>query len=108
MIPACQLDAILVPSGGKPDGIFFLEMAMHSPSIELQMEELELTAESSLQGKTLIDSRLRPECNLIIIGIKKENGEMVYNPKPDEILHKGDTLIVVGRSEDLEEVKKLL
>lgn len=111
-------DRVLTPYllGGKrmaqmvlrPTVTNFLEMAMHGPSIELQMEELELTAGSSLQEKTLIDSRLRPEFNLIIIGIKKENGEMIYNPKPDEVLHKGDTLIVVGRREDLEEVKKLL
>ncbi len=72
------------------------------------MEELELSAQSSLPGKNLIESELRPKFNLIIIAIKKQNGHMVYNPTADVILEAGDTLIVVGQKTDLEKVKFML
>ncbi|MCF8106921.1 MAG: TrkA family potassium uptake protein [Desulfohalobiaceae bacterium] len=92
----------------RPSVINFLEMAMHGENISLQMEELELTARSSLPGKNLIDSKLRSRFNLIIIAIKNQNGEMSYNPKAEVELQVGDTLIVVGTKPDLKEVKKIL
>ena len=92
----------------RPTVTNFLEMAMHGDNLELQMEELELSAQSSLPGKNLIESELRPKFNLIIIAIKKQNGDMVYNPTADVILEAGDTLIVVGQKTDLEQVKIML
>ena len=92
----------------RPTVTNFLEMAMHGANLELQMEELELSAQSSLPGKNLIESELRPKFNLIIIAIKKQNGDMVYNPTADVILEAGDTLIVVGQKTDLEKVKIML
>ena len=92
----------------RPTVTNFLEMAMHGDNLELQMEELELSAQSSLPGKNLIESELRPKFNLIIIAIKKQNGDMVYNPTAEVILEAGDTLIVVGQKTDLEKVKIML
>ncbi|MCF8107854.1 MAG: potassium channel protein [Desulfohalobiaceae bacterium] len=92
----------------RPSVINFLEMAMHGENLALQMEELALTPQSSLPGKNLIESELRPKYNLIIIAIKKQDGGMIYNPKAEVELDVGDTLIVVGTKHDLEEVKKLL
>ncbi len=92
----------------RPSVINFLEMAMHGENLSLQMEELELTPQSSLPGKNLIESELRPRFNLIIIAIKNQNGAMNYNPKAEVELQVGDTLIVVGTKADLEAVKKLL
>jgi voltage-gated potassium channel len=59
-------------------------------------------------GKNLVESKLRAEHNLIIIAIKKQSGEMIYNPTAQTELAAGDTMIVVGRKSDLEEAKKLL
>jgi voltage-gated potassium channel len=92
----------------RPTVTNFLEMAMHGENFELQMEELELSAGSGLQGKNLIESKLRAEHNLIIIAIKKQSGEMIYNPTAQTELAAGDTLIVVGRKSDLETAKNLL
>jgi len=92
----------------RPTVTNFLEMAMHGENLELQMEEFELSAESALQGKNLVESKLRPVYNLIIIAIKKHSGEMIYNPRAETQLTVGDTLIVVGKKSDLEKSKKLL
>jgi voltage-gated potassium channel len=92
----------------RPTVTNFLEMAMHGESFELQMEEIELSAGSSLDGKSLVESNLRAEHNLIIIAIKKQSGKMIYNPTAQTELTAGDTLIIVGKKSDLEKAKNLL
>ncbi|QGY41355.1 potassium channel protein [Pseudodesulfovibrio cashew] len=91
----------------RPTVTNFIELAVRG-GIDLQMEELAVTAESELCGLDLIDSKIRPRFNLIIIAIKQANGEMVFNPGPKEVIHAGDTLLAVGKKTNLSEIKAIL
>ena len=42
-----------------------------------------------------------------IVAIKKASGQMVYNPPGDTILQAGDTLIVLGHREQLDQLDVL-
>ena len=45
----------------------------------------------------------------VVLGlIIKRNGEMVFNPRPDEVLRSGDTLITIGHQRDLEALQGAL
>ena len=92
----------------RPTVINFLDMAIHGDDLNLQMEEVFIPESSSIVGKNLIESELRPRFNLIIIAIKKQDGTMIYNPQAGEILEGRDTLIVVGRKVDLKKFKEIL
>jgi voltage-gated potassium channel len=76
--------------------------------IDLQMEELAVSPGSELVDKDLIESKIRPNFNLIIIAIKKESGEMVFNPGPKEIIRANDTLLAVGKKTNLAELREIL
>ena len=91
----------------KPTVTNFLDLAVRS-GVDLQMEELTIGEDSELVGKDLIASDIRPRFNLIIIAIKKPDGEMVFNPGPKEVLHKEDTLLIVGRKTDMDAFKDIL
>ena len=91
----------------RPTVTNFLELAVRG-GIDLQMEELEVTSESELCGLDLIESKIRPRFNLIIIAIKTGTGEMVFNPGPKEVIHAYDTLLAVGKKSNLSELKKIL
>jgi voltage-gated potassium channel len=88
----------------RPTVTNFLEIAMQD-DIDLQMEELQVPADSSLHGKNLIESAIRPRYNLIIIAIKKSNGEMIFNPGPEEVIQMEDTLLMVGRRTNLQQMR---
>ena len=81
----------------RPTVTNFMELAVRG-GIDLQMEELE----------DLIDSKIRPNYDLIIIAIKKESGDMIFNPGPKEVIHSLDTLLAVGKKANLTEIKKIL
>ncbi|MDQ7031656.1 MAG: potassium channel protein [Desulfonauticus sp.] len=111
-------DRVLTPYviGGKrmaqvvlrPNVTDFLELALLEKNLELQMEELAVSENSILVGKDLIHSGIRPDYNLIIIAIKKVNGEMIFNPGPKTVISAGDTLIVVGNRENLKRIEEIL
>ncbi len=91
----------------RPTVTNFLDIAMRG-KIDLQMEELFVTDSSELVGLDLIESKIRPRFNLIIIAIRKGNGEMVFNPGPKEVIEAGDTLLTVGKISDLSAISKIL
>ncbi len=92
----------------RPTVTNFLELALHGTDIELQMEELLVPKNSLLVGQDLIQSNIRPDYNLIIIAIKKPDGEMTFNPGPREVIHEADTLLLVGDRSDFRRFKTSL
>ncbi len=91
----------------RPTVTNFIELAMRG-GIDLQMEELLVTAGSELVDKDLVESQIRPRFNLIIIAIKKESGDMVFNPGPKQVIKANDTLLAVGGQKNLHEIKAIL
>lgn len=91
----------------RPTVISFLELAVRG-GIDLQMEELRVGDDSELVGKDLIESKIRPRFNLIIMAIKKADGEMVFNPAPQAVIEAGDTLLAIGKQESLEDMRRIL
>jgi voltage-gated potassium channel len=72
------------------------------------MEEAKIGDNSSLIGKTLIESQLRKDYGVIIVAIKKQSGDMVFNPMPSEKLDGGDVIVVLGKKEDLKRMNAVL
>ena len=111
-------DQVLVPHlyGGvrmaqsvlRPTVTSFLELAGRGNEIDLQMEELTVTAGSEIVDQNLIEARIRPRFNLIVIAVKKASGEMIFNPQPQSVLEAGDTMILVGRQDGLDGLKEIL
>ena len=85
----------------RPTVTDFLELATSGEGMELSMEELQLIGEADIIGKDLIHSGIRKDYNLIIVAIKRKDGQMIYNPSPTEILESGDILITIGPQENL-------
>jgi voltage-gated potassium channel len=80
----------------RPNVVDFIEIATGSDHLDLQMEEIAIPAHSVFAGETLISSGFRKETGVIIIGIKKSHGKMVFNPHSQAKIEAGDTLIVLG------------
>lgn len=92
----------------RPTVINFLELAMRGEHLDLQMEELLVKPGSELVDKDLLSSKIRPRFELIIIAIKKEDGQMIFNPQPQTVINANDTLIAVGTRENLTKFEKIL
>jgi len=92
----------------KPAVSDFLDLTVHGGGIELKMEELQVKNESGLAGVNLVESGIRQDLNIIVIAIRKGDGEMTFNPSSLTKIEVGDTLIALGHKDDLMALKRLL
>ncbi len=86
----------------RPTVVDFIDIAMMESHLGLQMEECLVKPDSRLVGKNLIESNLRKDFGVIIVLIKKNSGEMIFNPRPSEILAANDVIVVLGKQDDME------
>lgn len=73
----------------------------------LSLEEIELQPESSLVGVTLRDAPIRREMDIIIVGVRRADRDLVFNPPPDLAPQAGDVLLALGRNENLRKLEQL-
>lgn len=81
----------------RPSVVDFIDIATGTENLELQLEEILVTPNSSLAGKTLHNSGICKDLGLIIVGIKKHE-QMIFNPSPTVEIEAGDILISLGES----------
>lgn len=92
----------------RPTVSDFLESAVHDQSFELAIEEISVGEDSRLVNQSLVDSGIRQEMDVIIIGIKQKAGTMIFNPSSQTKIQSDDILIAMGRNKDLETLRRVL
>lgn len=85
----------------RPTVTDFLALALSAEGLELSMEEILVSDGAELIGKKLMHTGIRSDYDLIVIGIKRRDGSMIYNPSPHELLEGGDILITIGPQDNL-------
>ncbi len=80
----------------KPAVVDFIEFATKSGNIDLQMEEIKIQEASQLAGLTLDECGIGRELGIIVVAIKKADGDLKFNPTFRSTIHAGDTLIALG------------
>lgn len=92
----------------RPNVVDFIEIATGREHLELQMEEILIPAHSRFVGENLVSSGFRKETGVIIVGIKKAHGKMVFNPDSHARIEELDTLIVLGDPAAIDKMEKIV
>ena len=92
----------------RPTVADFVELTFHGSDMALQMDELKVEPTAELAGLALKDSGIRQKLDIIILSIKKADGQMLFNPNADALIEVGDTLIVLGRRDATDKLAKML
>jgi voltage-gated potassium channel len=87
-----------------PEVMDLMDIALLDENRAISMEGCLVSEGSELAGKTLREAPIRQKLGLIIIGIKKADGHMLFNPAPEDRIEPGDYLIAMG---DLDGLSKL-
>jgi voltage-gated potassium channel len=75
--------------------------------LDLGFEQLEVEPVSSFVGRRLSDTNIRSQLNIVIVSIRRVNGEIVFNPNAEAVIQAGDMLIAIGSAEALAKLTAL-
>ena len=74
----------------------FLEVADHKGN-NFELADIEISADSPYVGQTLAQTKLR-ESGVIVVGIRRANGERLLPPAATDVIRAGDCLFAFGSS----------
>jgi voltage-gated potassium channel len=75
--------------------------------LELGFEQLEVTPFSSLVNRKLSETVIRSELNIVVVSIRRSDGEIIFNPSGEAKIQAGDMLIAIGNAESLARLNEL-
>ncbi len=90
----------------RPHVVDFFDTAMNRQR-PLEIEEILVETGASIVGKTLEASRLRQALGIIVLAIKGEGSDMLFNPPPDALIRAGDHLIAMGDLHGLRQLERM-
>jgi voltage-gated potassium channel len=89
----------------RPAVVDFVQLATSSDNMDLNLEQVHIEQGSSLEGRSLVDAGLRQRFGVVVVGIRRADGRMDFNPEPETAMRAGDDLVVLGRAGSLKELE---
>jgi len=75
--------------------------------LELGFEQQEVEAGSRLVGRKLRETVIRSELNIVVVSIRRNDGELIFNPSGETQIESGDLLVAIGGAESLRKLNTL-
>jgi voltage-gated potassium channel len=71
-------------------------------SIDFGIDEINLSKLDQFDGMMIKDCRMREDYELLIVGLINANGDVIVNPGSEQLLNRDQTIMVIGKKENLE------
>jgi voltage-gated potassium channel len=85
----------------RPHVVQFLDFTTKDIAMDISIEQVRVSAGSEVAAKTIREMQLRRNLGVIVMAIRRHDGNMLFNPPADTSVEAGDYLIVMGKQEDL-------
>lgn len=94
----------------RPSAVSFLDIATSSSHLALRMEQMAIGERSAVAGSTLQEARIPQRTGLIVIAMRKKDGlqDFVFNPVAETRLDPGDEVIVLGKEEQIAQLRSVI
>ena len=89
----------------RPSTAELMHVVAGNEDLDVELDEVDVTAESVLAGQTIADSQIGQQFRLLVVGVKQQEGPIQFNPQASYVLRPDDVLIVLGRTEDIEQFR---
>ena len=91
----------------RPSTAHLIELMGERSFQDYEMDELEITEDSPIVGKSVRDSQVHYVHKLLVVAVKQGDDSMVFNPGGDYQFQAHDTAIVMGKQGDIDSFCKL-
>ncbi len=94
----------------RPHVFEFLDFTTSKSHIGLNVaiEQVRVSEASAFVSRTLQELKVRRDLGVIVLAIRKTDGQMQFNPPAEAVVNGGDHLIVMGDLDNLRRLEELL
>jgi voltage-gated potassium channel len=92
----------------RPHVVRFLDEMLRDKEARLRIEEANVGAGAPLVGKTLREANLREAAGVLILAVRSQDGGVSYVPPSELRLAAGQTLIAIGRPDEIARLRDLV
>ena len=92
----------------RPHVVQFLDFTTKDIGEDISIEQVRVSEKSKLVSRSIREMELGRTLSVIVLAIRKGDGQMLFNPPADTAVAGGDYLIVMGRQENLRTLETLL
>ncbi len=92
----------------RPHVVQFLDFTTKDIGPDIAIEQVRVGPSSEMASKTIGQMQLGRDVGIIVMAIRKSDGQMFFNPSADTKVLAGDFLIVMGRQGNLSKLENLL
>jgi voltage-gated potassium channel len=93
----------------EPDVVEFLELIMLREGVDVEIAEIACSELMNVSQKaTIAEMDIRNKTGVSMIGLKRDDGEYIFNPSADMHLYATDKMFVLGKPEQLEKLRQIL
>ena len=91
----------------KPQAAAFLELVSGHAGPDLRFEEIEVSGDCPVCGRTIRELRIRSTTGAVVIALRRTDGSFDVTPSPDVAINAGDVLIAIGTEPELKALEDL-
>jgi voltage-gated potassium channel len=92
----------------KPHVFQFIDFTTKNMGLDVGIEQFSVSASSEFASKSLAESKIRSDLGVIVLAIRKSDGQMQFNPPAEAEIQAGDYLIVMGETANLTKLEQVL
>jgi voltage-gated potassium channel len=92
----------------RPHVAQFLDFTTRTIGLDVRIEQVCVAPETVFVSKTLRELQIRRDLGIIVLAIRKSDGEMIFNPPADVEICTGDFLIVMGEQQNLQNFEGII
>jgi voltage-gated potassium channel len=89
----------------KPAIADFMD-SITAENLDLAFEEVTIAATSDYCNKKLRNTNIQAELDLVIVAIRRKDGQMIFHPMGNTEIYEDDLLITIGRGESLQKLSE--
>ena len=92
----------------NPHAMEFLDHAMQGKNENIRLGEFPISVGSPLISNSLKNLGIRRNLGVIVIGIRRKDGRLEFNPSAEAVFAEGDMLIGIGSVQQLEKLRGMI
>jgi voltage-gated potassium channel len=92
----------------RPSVTTFLDRMLNDDRAVIRVEEVTVSHNSDLAGKTIKDARIHDRTGLLVVAIRKDAaGKFISNPGPEQSIEPNDVLISMGEMDKIINLRRI-